>query len=125
MTKTQNCKLTNKQSRISPNQKNDSKDNLYTNKEVKLDEDYFVAASNMETAKGYKLQNELSNTFTGIWCFTGRFSLKVKDAKPYQAPPRPVASLSKETFKNTGATRGNSFFIVQNQLEECDCAWTQ
>ena len=48
-----NCKLVNK-TKISPNQKNNSKDNLYTNNKVYVEADYFVAGPNMDMAASAK-----------------------------------------------------------------------
>ena len=72
---------------------------------VNAEADYFAAGPNTEpdmaaSAKTtIKLHNESSKVFTGIGCFKGTFSLKVKeDTKPIQAPPRSVEYALQELF---------------------------
>ena len=67
----------NKQSKISPNQKFNSKDNLYTNNKVNLEADYFVSGPNIEIdcATSAKICSEISDVSTGTGCFKGTFSL--------------------------------------------------
>ena len=47
-----------------------------------------------------KIHTRFSNVFNGIGYFKGTFSLQLKpDGKPYQAPPRHVAHVLQEPFK--------------------------
>ena len=66
----------------------------------------FLSSPNVEAdkRKSIKLMGKIHNTFgdvfNGIGCFEGTFSLQLKpDSKPYQVPPRCVAYVLQEPFK--------------------------
>ena len=67
---------------------------------------YFHLSNNIDADKRssitmmQKLYARFGNVFNGIECFKGTFSLQLKtDTKPYQAPPRHVAYVLQEPFK--------------------------
>ena len=51
-----------------------------------------------------KICSTSGDMLTGIGCFKGTFSLKVKDTKPYQVPPRCVPYALQEPLKRTRKT---------------------
>ena len=67
---------------------------------------YFHSSNNIDADKRtsiammQKIHTRFGNVFNGIGCFKGTFSLQLKpDNKPYQAPPKHVAYVLQEPFK--------------------------
>ena len=67
---------------------------------------YFYSLNNVDADKRssiammQSIHMRFGNIFNGIGCFKGTFSLQLKpDSKPYQAPPRHVAYVLQEPFK--------------------------
>ena len=74
------------------------------NKHISIN--YFHSSNNIDADKRssitmiQKIHTRFHNVFNGIGCFKGTFSLQLKpDSKPYQAPPRHVAYMLQEPFK--------------------------
>ena len=67
---------------------------------------YFHSSNNVDADKRssvammQRIHTRFGDVFNGIGCFEGIFSLQLKlDSKPYQAPPRHVAYVLQEPFK--------------------------
>ena len=61
-----------------------------------------------------KIHNKFSDVFTGILCFKGTFSLKIKeDTQPYQVLPRDVTYALQEPFTKSHKIYKNSRYCHQ------------
>ena len=74
------------------------------NKHISIN--YFHSSNNIDAEKRssidmtQSIHSRFGDIFNGIGCFKGTFSLQLKpDSKPYQVPPRHVAYVLQEPFK--------------------------
>ena len=94
-----------KNNNVSRDSKQDTNSHSHPgNKHISIN--YFHSSNNVDADKRssiammQRIHTRFGDVFNGIGCFEGTFSLQLKpDSKPYQAPPRHVAYVLKETFK--------------------------